>query len=47
MLGEKIIDMTGAETDEAFSEADGLALLPVITEVRSLRDTRYIWDLRG
>ena len=39
MLGEKIIDMTGAETDEAFSEADGLALLPVITEFEEEKET--------
>ena len=39
MLGEKIIDMTGAETDEAFAEADGLALLPVITEFEEEKET--------
>lgn len=39
MLGEKIIDMTGAETGEAHAEADGLALLPVITEFEEEKET--------
>ncbi len=39
MLGERIIDTTGAETDEAFTEADGLALLPVITEFEDEKET--------
>lgn len=39
MLGEKIIDNTGAETEDTFAEADGLALLPVITEFESEKET--------
>ncbi len=39
ILGEKIIDTTGAETDEAFAEADGLGLLPVITEFEEEKET--------
>jgi adenosylcobyric acid synthase len=39
MLGEKIIDISGVEAKEKYTEISGLGILPIVTEFNAVKET--------